>query len=38
MATAFGPEKRGHRFESAVTGVEQPEPKEIDLEGLELPG
>lgn len=36
VTTAFGPEKRGRRFESAVTGVERPEPKKIDLEdGLE---
>lgn len=32
VTTAFGPEKRGRRFESAVTGIEQPEPKKIDLE------
>lgn len=36
VTAAFGPEKRGRRFEAAVTGVEQPEPKKIDLEdGLE---
>lgn len=36
VTTAFGPEKRGRRFESAVTGMEQAEPKNIDLEdGLE---
>lgn len=36
VTTAFGPEKRGRQFESAVTGLEHPEPKQIDLEdGLE---
>lgn len=33
VTTAFGPEKRGRRFESAVTGVDDSAPrKEIDLE------
>lgn len=36
VTTAFGPEKRGRQFESAITGMEQPGPKQIDLEdGLE---
>lgn len=33
VTTTFGPEKRGRRFESAVTGVDDSAPqKEIDLE------
>lgn len=32
VTTAFGPEKRGRRFESAVVGVEETPAKEIDLE------
>ncbi|KAI9924933.1 hypothetical protein ASPWEDRAFT_118818 [Aspergillus wentii DTO 134E9] len=32
VTTAFGPEKRGRKFETAVAGVEQRTQKEIDLE------
>lgn len=32
VTTAFGPEKRGRRFESAVAGVEEAPVKKIDLE------
>lgn len=29
VTTAFGPEKRGRRFETAVAGVEQSEPQKV---------
>lgn len=32
VTTAFGPEKRGRRFETAVAGVEETPVKKIDLE------
>lgn len=34
VTTAFGPEKRGRRFETAVAGLaEEKSPKELDIEG-----
>lgn len=32
VTTAFGPEKRGRRFETVVAGVEETPAKKIDLE------
>lgn len=32
VTTAFGPEKRGRRFESAVAGMEETQVKKIDVE------
>jgi putative sialic acid transporter len=37
VTTAFGPEKRGRKFETAVAGLDEQNPKEADLEkGHEL--
>ncbi|KAL5343824.1 major facilitator superfamily domain-containing protein [Aspergillus crustosus] len=39
VTTAFGPEKRGRRFETVVVGMqEQTTQKELDLEGGDKPG
>ncbi|KAL4861402.1 hypothetical protein BDV12DRAFT_67136 [Aspergillus spectabilis] len=40
VTTAFGPEKRGRRFEAAVVGMQQQQApaKELDLEGGDKPG
>ncbi|KAL4880677.1 major facilitator superfamily domain-containing protein [Aspergillus karnatakaensis] len=39
VTTAFGPEKRGRRFETVVVGMqEQNRAKEVDLEGGDKPG
>lgn len=32
VATAFGPEKRGRRFESAVARVDEAPVKQVDLD------